>query len=105
MLLPEPLIRHNGPTTLQVTVHEQLDKIRWIIRLLRYIPERRGQDFDVIEDVIPLHDLQISVRTPKPVRSVIYVPQQENLAFEEKGGRAKFALPRLNGYQVIALSF
>jgi len=56
LLLPEPLARHDGPSTVRLSLTEQAGHDRWIVHLLHYIPERRGEDFDVIEDVIPLHD-------------------------------------------------
>jgi hypothetical protein len=33
LLLPDPLVWHAGPTTLQVTVNEQPDERRWIVHL------------------------------------------------------------------------
>ena len=103
VLLPEPLIRHDGPSTLQVTVNEQAAKARWVVHLLHYVPERRGQDIDVIEDVIPLHDVGLSVRVPGMVDNVMCVPEQELLPFQQNDGRVDFVLPKLTGHQMIAL--
>ncbi|MEJ7710920.1 MAG: hypothetical protein WKF84_13905 [Pyrinomonadaceae bacterium] len=72
---------------------------------MNYIPERRGQDFDVIEDVIPLFNLKASVRAARRVRSIAAVPQGISLAFEQKGERVEFMLPKLDGHQIIALNF
>lgn len=68
MLLPEPVLRHNGPSSVITTVSEQVTFNRQVVRLLHYIPERRGQAFDVIEDVIPLNNLIISGRIKKPLK-------------------------------------
>ena len=76
-----------------------------MLHLLHYIPERRGQDFDTIEDVIPVFDLKASVRIPRKVREVVAVPQGVKLAFAEKGGRVEFTLRKLDGHQMIALHF
>lgn len=103
LLLPEPLVRHDGPTTLQVAVNEQELENRRVLHLLHYIPERRGEDFDVMEDVIPLHGVRLSVRAPAPVGEVVLVPQKEPLAFEQVDGRVEFVLPRLHGHQMISL--
>ena len=81
LLLPEPLVRHDGPTTLQVTVNEQAAERRWVVHLLHYIPERRSQDIDVIEDVIPLYDVRVSVKIPHKVEAVMRVPEQEPLQY------------------------
>ncbi|MEM2961326.1 MAG: beta-galactosidase trimerization domain-containing protein, partial [Candidatus Bathyarchaeia archaeon] len=77
MLLPEPLVRAEAPSTTLVTLNEQNAENRWVLHLLHYIPECRGQDFDIIEDVIPLFNLRISVRVSKRVEEVIRVPEEE----------------------------
>ncbi|MCJ7700970.1 MAG: hypothetical protein MUO62_05265 [Anaerolineales bacterium] len=76
-----------------------------MLHLLHYIPERRGQDFDTIEDIIPLHDLGISLKSAKPVQSVMCVPAMQELAFEQSGGQVAFSLPNLNGHQLICITF
>ena len=105
MLLPAPLVRHNGPSTLFVTLNEQATQQRLVVHLLHYIPERRGVYFDTIEDVIPLFDLQVAVRTDRPVAAVKTAPEGQPLAFEVKDGRVTFALPRLDGHQMVTIDF
>ncbi len=105
ILLPEPLIRHEGPTTMRVTLNEQAAEGRWIVHLLHYIPERRGQAFDVIEDVIPLYDVRVSVKVPKKVEAAMCVPELAPLTYEQKGDRVEFVLPKLDGHQMVALKF
>ena len=105
MLLPEPLVIHDGPTTMQTTVNEQPRENRWVLHLLHYLPERRGEDFDVIEDIIPLHGIRLSVRTPESVRTAMLVPENESLNFEQKDGRVEFVLPKLAGHQMVTLEF
>ncbi len=102
LLLPDPLVRHKGPTTLLVTINEQPDDNRWIIHLLHYIPERRSQEIDIIEDVIPLYNVSMSIKSPR-LKTVMCVPQQKPLAFEQKDGRVEFTVPQLIGHQMIAL--
>ncbi len=105
LLLPEPLVTHQGPSTLLISLNEQKVERRWILHLLHYIPERRGEDFDVIEDVIPLTDLTISLATANSVESVRAVPSGEPLSFSNADGRLTFILPRLTGHQMIEIQF
>jgi hypothetical protein len=105
VLLPERLLRHDGPSTLAATVNEQPAERRWIVHLLHYIPERRCREIDTIEDIIPLHDLNVSVRVPRPVRSVMLAPEGEGLPYRQEGGRVEFHLPRLEGHQMVELAF
>jgi hypothetical protein len=105
MLLPQPLVRHSGPSTVLLTVNEQAPDNRWVLHLLHYIPERRGQDFDVLEDVIPLFDVRVSVKAPRTIAHVISVPDGQVLDHTRVDGRTEFTLPRLDGHQMIALVF
>ena len=105
LLLPEPLVRHDGPSTLQVTVNQQATENRWVMHLLHYIPERRAQQFDIIEDVISLYRVKLSVKAPQAVKTVLAVPENEPLVFMQQEGRVEFVLPKLTGHQMVALNF
>jgi hypothetical protein len=103
MLLPQPLLRHDGPSSVFATLLEQPAERRQIVHLLHYIPERRGADFDVIEDVIPLHNLGVSVRAAGEVRRVVTAPEGAELPFRREGERVAFTLPLLHGHQMVVL--
>jgi hypothetical protein len=105
LLLPEPLVRTDAPTTAMVSLNEQAAENRWVLHLLHYIPERRGREIDTIEDVIPLHDISVSVLAPKPVKAVICAPGGEQLPFAVKDGRIEFTVPHVIGHQMVELAF
>ena len=103
LLLPEPLLRVSGPSTLQATVLEQASERRAVVHLLHYVPERRGQDFDVIEDVIPVNDVTVSLRAPGRVTAARLVPEGQDLPLtREAGGRVSVLVPRVAGHRMIA---
>jgi hypothetical protein len=103
LLLPHPAVRVQGPSTLMVTLNEQAEEQRLVLHLLHYIPERRGEDFDTIEDVIPLYEIPVSVRADKPIRAVTLVPQNLPLPFTLDSGRVNFIVPELSGHQMIEI--
>jgi hypothetical protein len=105
ILLPEPYVRTNGPSSLMVTLNAQLAECRWVLHLLHYIPEHRGQKIDIVEDVICLYDLRISVRPKGRVRQIRCVPQDEPLTWKINQGRVEFSLPRLEGHQMIDIAY
>jgi hypothetical protein len=104
LLLPEPLVRVDGPTTMIATVNEQPDEKRWIVHLLNYVPERRGKDFDIIEDVFPLYHVNVTVRAPS-IKRIRLVPQQKSLEFARSAGRVEFFVPEIVGHQMVELSY
>ena len=81
----------------------QVDPARTVVHLLHYVPERRGLEFDTIEDVIPLHNVALSVRTQQRPNRIYLAPSGENLAFTHSGGYAACTVPRVVGHQMVVL--
>ena len=107
-LLGQPLVTHNGPSTLQVTINRRQIEGRtesWIVHLLHYIPIRRSDTIDVIEDVIPLHDLELGLRVESPVVAARLVPEGAQVVFENESGEVRLQVDRLTGHQMIELAF
>jgi hypothetical protein len=105
MLLADPMVKIKAPNSTLAAVNEQKENNRWILHLLHYIPERKGNDFDIVEDVIPLYDVNVSVRVPRRVKKVTMVPQNKNIKATTNNGRIEFNVPELVGHQMITLSF
>jgi hypothetical protein len=103
LLLPEPLVRLEAPSSALAMLNEQAAENRLVLHLLHYIPERRGTDFDVIEDVIPIFDVKASVRVDRKVRAVACVSHNRPLGFSQTEGRVEFVLPKLEGHQIIVM--
>jgi hypothetical protein len=103
MLMPNPLVQHDGPSTLIVTLNEQKAHQRRVLHALHYIPVRSSQTIDIIEDVIPLHNIAFRVRESRPVTSVMCVPQEVALTFTQGAELLEFTLPRLEGHQMVAI--
>lgn len=104
-VLPNPLVQHDSFSTLNVALNEQPRENRFVLHLLHYIPERRAQDFDTVEDVIPVYDINLSLNLPKEIRSVTLQPTGEKLEFEQDGNHLEFKLSKLLGHQMIALGY
>ena len=106
LLLDQPLLRHDGPSTLLATVTEQAAHDRWIVHLLHYIPQRRASELEIIEDVIPLYQVKVSLNAPRPVRRVTRVPAQSDpLETWTAGGRLEFVVPKVDGHQMLVVEF
>ena len=105
LLLGEPLVRVDAPSSALAALNEQADRKRWVLHLLHYVPERRGGAFDVIEDVIPLSDVKVSLRADRPIAAARAVPDGNELPLQQADGRVNFTLPRLDGHQMIELKW
>jgi hypothetical protein len=103
-LLPEPLVRVQAPSASIVTLNEQAQHNRWVLHLLYYVPERRCDEYDVIEDVVPLYNVPVAVRADKPVQRVTLVPQGEPVDFAVHSSYITFTVPEIEGHQMVELA-
>jgi hypothetical protein len=107
-LLPEPLVRANLPTTAEVTLLRQaadgdVRRERLVCHILHYVPQRRTPDLDLVEDVLPLHDVALAVRTDWTPREAYLAPERADLQVEMEGAYAKILLPRVDGHAIVVL--
>jgi hypothetical protein len=101
ILLPDPLVVSGGPSTAQITMLRQSDPARTVVHLLHYIPERRGLEFDTIEDVIPLYRVPLSFKVAERPARVYLAPQGDDLAFDYDDGYVRTTVPEVMGHQMV----
>jgi len=102
-LLPDPRVRVEAPTAAIASLNRQPDLDRQVLHLLHYVPERRGEAFDVVEDVVPLYGVRVSIKVDGPVDRVALVPQGEALTFDLQDGRVVFTVPKVDGHQMVEI--
>jgi hypothetical protein len=101
MLLPDPLLSCAAPSTAQATILAQPEHGRTVVHLLHYIPERRGLEFDTIEDVIPLYDVPLAFKTAQRPGRVYLAPGGQDVAFTYEGGYVRLIVPEVVGHQIV----
>jgi len=99
-LLPNPLIEVRAPSTAEVTLTEQPGGRR-VVHILHYPAERRAADLDIVEDVIPLRDVALALRTEQVPKQIFLAPQRHILKFDHRQGYAHVIVPEVNGHQMI----
>jgi hypothetical protein len=90
---------------------EQRAEQRYVAHV-SYAPTRPGgncwgKPIDIIEDLLPLHNVRVTVRVPRAIRSVKLVPggAARPLPFAQNGNRVTFVVPEFTGHQMIELSY
>jgi hypothetical protein len=103
ILMPERLVRTNGPSSLVTCLNKQSHQNRKILHLLHYIPQQRSLQFQTIDEAIPLNDIEIKITCGNRVNSVMKVPENEKIKFKQTGSELIFKLDRLKGHQMIEI--
>jgi hypothetical protein len=98
-LLPQSLVVSEAPSTAQITVTEQSG--RRILHVLHYPAERRTPDIDIVEDVIPLYNLKVGLRTDKSTTRVYLAPQKTTVKFGFQAPYTYAMIPLIQGHQML----
>lgn len=106
LLLGETLLRHDGPGTLELCLNDQPEEHRLILHALHYIPQRKSKKLDIIEDVIPLHNVHVTLTNPgHSIRSARLVPENVDLPLTATESGVTFGIPEIRGHQMIELVY
>lgn len=93
----------NLPAQGVVTLMEQKAHKRYVNHLLYVTPVKRGQNIEVIEDVTPLHQVEVSVQLPAKVSRVYLAPQQTDIPYVEDGGKLTYTVNKLDLHQMVVI--
>ena len=107
-------VKTNLPSTARISLTSQPAENRHILHLL-YAPTvsrggmmnlsggntSGGKSVEVIEDLPPLHDIEITLRLP--VKTAILAPQGGELPLKKSGDRATLRLPAFSCHQMVEL--
>jgi hypothetical protein len=102
-LLPKKTIETSLPAQGIVTLTKQEDKQRYINHLLYVSPVKRGQSIEVIEDIIPLYNIDVKLKIDQNVKKVYLAPQMIDLPFETCAGGISYVVPKLECHQMIVV--
>ena len=97
-LLPDRLIRHDGPSTLRASLLHQPEKSRYCLHLLSYVPVRKSATIDIIEERTVLHNVTLTPGVPFTRARLV----PENRPLDVRSG--KITVPVLDGYAIVELS-
>ena len=86
----------------QITVFA-LDRLlgeRQICHLLYASPVKRGNGVEIIEDILPVYNVSVSIRTDKNISRVYLAPQMEEIPFTYENGRVTAQIKKLECHQM-----
>ena len=118
-LLGPTSIQSNLPSTARLTLMNQQENGRMILHLLYANIINRGgpmlldggtsnpqfKGFEVIEELNPLHDIDINLKTKKKISSVKLQPQNQEIKYNQKDGYINFQIELLCCHQMVVLDY
>ena len=103
-IMPRPLVQTSLPSYARAGVTRQQDAgvSRRMVHLISYVPERRGNTIDMIEEPIELRDVQVALRQDGQTPQRVYLaPEEQPLEFQIVDGYIHTAVPVVPGYAMV----
>ncbi|MEN1985691.1 beta-galactosidase trimerization domain-containing protein [Paenibacillus hubeiensis] len=104
-LMPNKTLNTDLPAQGVTTLQKQKQEKRLVHHLLYASPVRRGKQIEVIEDIIPLYDVEVSIRTPHQVKDVYLAPQVQSIPFKWEKGSVSYTVPKLECHQMVVIDY
>ncbi len=94
-----------SPATAQVSLNRQPKESRYVMLVLHYVPERRCETIDIIEDVLPLYHVAFKVRVNEVLKEAYRAPSMEVIEFRQENEEVIFTIPRIDGHAMVVLDY
>lgn len=105
-LIGAKLVSHNGPSTLELSLMHQNENKRYVLHAIHYIPVRKCEKMDIIEDTIPLDNTEICVIVGSvSVKSVKIVPSGLDIEFTHTDNTLGFIIPCIEGHTMVEICY
>lgn len=101
-LLPAPALKTSLPAHGIATLQHQEAEGRYVNHLLFASPVKKGS-VEVIEDITPLHNIEVSLKLPIKPQRVYLAPQGTELPFQQAAGYIRYTLPYLYNHQMVVV--
>lgn len=92
-------LKTNLPAQGIVTLMKQSDRL--ICHLLYASPVKRGNGIEVIEDIVPIYNVELTIKTDKKINKVYLAPQKEDIDFTYENGYISVKLDKIECHQMV----
>jgi len=100
-MLPQPLVKTHAPSAMEISVNRQAKQKRLVAHLVNFQPQRRHIEVEWIEELYPVRDIPLSVRTGKTPLAVTLAPSGEAVPFTMKGDYCELVVPEVTAHQMV----
>lgn len=76
---------------------------RLVNHILYASPVKRGNDTEIIEDIVPVYDIKVEIKTDKVVNKVYKAPQMTELEFTYENGILSYTVDKIECSQLVVI--
>jgi len=105
LLTGQKTLETNLPAQGIVTLMQQKDENRYVNHLLYASPVRRGETIEIIEDILPLYNINVTLKLPHKAKKVYLAPQMKEIGFKQDGNTISYTVPELECHQMVVIDY
>jgi hypothetical protein len=94
-------LKAQGVTTIQ----HQKEQRRLIHHLLYAVPVKRGENVEIIEDIVPIYDIQVGVQVEEKVKRVYLAPQMKDIEFNQENNKITYMVEKVDCHQMVVIEY
>lgn len=87
------------------SVQHQEKESRYVHHLLYGTPVKRGSHMEVIEDLVPIHGVDVTLRLPVAASRVYLAPQGEDIPYTQNDGEIHYQVPAVDCHQMVVIDY
>ncbi len=87
------------------TLMEQKGQNRLVHHLLYATPVKRGNGIEVIEDIVPIYNIDVTLRPGKTVKKIYLAPQMTEIPFKQQDGCVSYTVEKVDNHQMVVLEY
>lgn len=95
----------NLPAQGVVTLNKQEADNRLVLHLLYATPTKRGSNTEIIEDLVPIYNTEVSIKTDKQVTKVTAMPEDKEISFKYENGVCTFCIDKFTCSTIVVLNY
>ena len=88
-----------------VTLMDQVAERRLVNHLLYASPVKRGKGVEVIEDIVPIYNTEVSIKLDREPTRVYLAPQDRDIDFDYTDGILTYTLAKLECHQMVVIDY
>lgn len=95
----------NLPAQGVVTLMDQAGESRLVNHVLYASPVRRGSGIEIIEDIIPLYDIDVNLNAGKAPKRVYLAPENRDIAYTYENGVISYRIDKLDLHAMVVIDY
>ncbi|MBQ0126093.1 MAG: hypothetical protein KBS59_07225, partial [Clostridiales bacterium] len=87
------------------TVMHQKDEHRFVNHLIYVSPVKRGNKIEIVEDIVPVYDIEVSLKLGVTPKRVHLAPENKDIDFDCTDGVITYTVDKIYCHQMVVIEY